>query len=107
MGKFKKTQILGHGRVGKSYSPFSSFYFGKFSLLSLWLVFIGVLFIGYVFTFHLQSDFQKESYRLKYERSQLMDDRQLEQQRLSDLQSLEGVDVSEWMVDPEKIEYLW
>lgn len=71
------------------------------------MVFIGVLFVGYVFTFHVQSDFEKESYKLKYEKSQLTEERQDEQQKLSDLQSLEGVDVSEWMIEPENVEYLW
>ncbi len=73
----------------------------------MWLIFIGVLFVGYVMTFHVQSDFEKESYKLKYERSQLMENRQDEQQRLSDLQSLDGVKGGEGMVEPENIEFLW
>jgi hypothetical protein len=71
------------------------------------MIFIGGLFVGYVFTFHVQSDFEKETYKLKYEKSQLTQERQGEQQRLSDFQSLQGTDVSQWMIEPENVEYLW
>lgn len=73
----------------------------------MWLVFIGVLMVGYIFTFHMQSDFEKESFKLEYEKSELLEDRQTEQQRLSDMQSLEGVEYEEGMIEPDNIEYLW
>jgi hypothetical protein len=107
LDRFNKTQILGHGKVGKSYGLLSSFYFGKFSLVSMWLTFIALLMIGYIFTFHVQSDFEKESFKLKYEKSELLQERQDEQQRLSDMQSLEGGEFGEGMIEPEQIEYLW
>jgi hypothetical protein len=44
---------------------------------------------------------------LKYEKSELLQERQDEQQRLSDMQSLEGGEFGEGMIEPEQIEYLW
>ena len=101
-----KTQILGHGKMGKGYNPFSFFYFGKFTLISFWMVFLSVLFVIYIFTFHTQSDFEKETYKLKYDKSNLLEERQLEQQRLSDMQSLDQASSVEGMVDVGEVEYL-
>lgn len=102
-----KIQILGHGKVGKPYSAFSSFYFGRFTLIFMWTLFIGLLILFYIFTFHTQSDFEKESYKLKSKRNILLNDRQLEQKKLSDLQSLQRFQGAEdKMIEAGEVEYI-
>lgn len=103
----KKIQLLGHGKVGKSYGLLTFFRFGSLFLGALWMCFLGLLFTLYIFTFHQQSDFQKESYRIKYEKQELLDISQNEQKGLSDMQSFQYIeDNIGGMVDVDDIKYI-
>ena len=92
MFKKPKIQLLGHGKVGKPYGLLTFFGFGRVFLMGIWMCFLGVLFTVYIFTFHRQSDFQKETYRIKYEKQLILDQVQEEQKKLSDMQALPSLD---------------